>query len=153
MTRGWFAIGIEHAKTESNIGTLWRTAFSLGAAYIFTIGHRYKRQSSDTTSAWKHVPLFNYQTLDEMLTARPYDALLVGVELLTTAKPIGSYAHPERAIYLLGAEDHGLSRQAVDACQHVVVLPGRFCHNVAATGAMVMFDRIQKRCEAGGRDD
>jgi tRNA G18 (ribose-2'-O)-methylase SpoU len=144
MARGWFAIGIEHTKTETNVGTLWRTAFSLGAAYIFTIGRRYKRQASDTVAAWKSIPLFHYDTLDDMLAVRPHDALLVGVELTPEAMPIGDFSHPERAVYLLGAEDNGLSSRAVDKCNRIVVLPGKFCHNVAVAGAMVMFDRVSK---------
>jgi len=144
MTRGWFAIGIENTKTETNVGTLWRTAFSMGAAFVFTVGRRYKPQASDTPKSWKHIPLFNFATLDEMLLLRPYDALLVGVELLPAAMPVTGYAHPQRAIYLLGAEDNGLSAKAVAACNQTVLLPGTVCHNVAVAGAMVMYDRVTK---------
>lgn len=45
---GYFEIGIFHSKTEQNIGTLWRSAYQLGASGIFTIGKRYKEMSSDT---------------------------------------------------------------------------------------------------------
>ena len=144
MTRGWFAIGIENTKTSMNVGTLWRTALSLGASYIFTIGRRYKREPSDTPNSWKHIPLFNHETFDEFTLARPHDALLVGIELCPEARPIQSYIHPERAVYLLGAEDNGLSKVALQKCQHIIQLPGEFCHNVAVAGAMVMFDRISK---------
>jgi tRNA (guanosine-2'-O-)-methyltransferase len=142
--RGWFAIGIEHTKTETNVGTLWRTAHSMGAAFVFTIGRRYKQQASDTTKAWRSLPLFNFGTLEECLQWRPYDALLVGIELLPTATPVAAYTHPQRAIYLLGAEDHGLSAKAIKACNQTIVLPGEFCHNVAVAGAMVMYDRYTK---------
>ena len=37
----YFEIGIFHTKTEQNVGTLWRSAFQLGAAGVFTIGKRY----------------------------------------------------------------------------------------------------------------
>jgi hypothetical protein len=47
--RGFFAVGVDQPKCEINIGTLWRTAHILGAAYLFTIGKRYRRQPSDTT--------------------------------------------------------------------------------------------------------
>ncbi len=36
----YFEIGIFHPKTKENIGTLWRSAYQLGAAGIFTIGKR-----------------------------------------------------------------------------------------------------------------
>ena len=34
----YFEIGVYHPKKEVNIGTLWRTAYQLGASVIFTIG-------------------------------------------------------------------------------------------------------------------
>ena len=35
---GFFAVGVYNSKSAENVGTLWRSAFQLGAAYIFTIG-------------------------------------------------------------------------------------------------------------------
>ena len=35
---GFFAVGVYNSKSADNVGTLWRSAFQLGAAYIFTIG-------------------------------------------------------------------------------------------------------------------
>lgn len=40
LNRGYFGIGIYKPKTNTNIGTLWRSVFQLGAAYIFVIGQR-----------------------------------------------------------------------------------------------------------------
>ena len=37
---GFFAVGVYNSKSADNVGTLWRSAFQLGAAYIFTIGAR-----------------------------------------------------------------------------------------------------------------
>ena len=45
LKRGFFGIGIFHAKNEENIGTLWRSASILGADFIFTIGKPYRHQS------------------------------------------------------------------------------------------------------------
>ena len=42
--KGYCAIGVYRGKTEHNIGTLWRSAFILGAAYIFTVENKYKKQ-------------------------------------------------------------------------------------------------------------
>ena len=140
-TRGFFAIGIEHTKTAINVGTLWRSANLLGAAYIFTVGRRYQRQSSDTMQTWRHVPLFHFDTLADLRAHMPYDCLLVGVEMHADAIPLREANHPERAVYLLGAEDHGLTGEAVEACQRLVYLPGRRSMNVAVAGSIVMYDR------------
>jgi hypothetical protein len=50
MTRGFFAIGIVNGKTHQNIGTLLRSAYLYDAAFVFTIGKRYDRQASSSTS-------------------------------------------------------------------------------------------------------
>eukprot|EP01047_Picozoa_sp_COSAG01_P129466 COSAG01_NODE_58919_length_303_cov_0.759804_1_plen_52_part_10 len=35
---GFFGIGIVHGKSRANQGTLWRSAYQLGAAFTFTVG-------------------------------------------------------------------------------------------------------------------
>lgn len=54
--RGYFGVGIYHTKTEQNVGTLMRSAQCFGAAFVFTIGKRYHRQSSDTMNAMNALP-------------------------------------------------------------------------------------------------
>lgn len=142
--RGFFGIGIQNTKTEQNIGTLWRSASILGASFIFTIGRRYKKQASDTMASWKHIPLYNYETLDEFYRAMPYDCRLVGIELDQKSTPISAFKHPERCIYLLGAEDIGLTKDAISKCHGLVQLPGEHCMNVSVAGSIVMYDRLTK---------
>jgi tRNA G18 (ribose-2'-O)-methylase SpoU len=140
-TRGFFAIGIEHNKTRANIGTLWRTANLFCASFIFTVGARYDRQSSDTMSTPRHMPLFHFASLDDLYSHLPYACRLIGIELDDRATPIQNYRHPQQACYLLGAEDHGLTKAAVERCHHLVKLPGRRSMNVATAGGIVIYDR------------
>jgi len=144
MPTGYFGIGIEHVKTGYNVGTLWRSASILGAAFLFTIGRRYSPQSSDTSGAWKSIPLYNHDSFDEFYNAIPYDCVLVGVEMTERATPIREYAHPPRAVYLLGSEDQGLTPAAMARCHHLIALPGVGSLNVAVAGSIVMFDRHSK---------
>ena len=142
--RGYFGIGVERSKTEANVGTLWRSAFALGAAFIFTIGRRYPKQATDTTQSWRHIPLLEYPDLADFLAHRPMDSQLVGVELCEQADALETFQHPQRAIYLLGPEDGSLSSAALGACQYVVQFESRYCLNVAAAGTVVMYDRQTK---------
>jgi tRNA G18 (ribose-2'-O)-methylase SpoU len=146
MTRGYFGIGIVNGKTEKNIGTLWRTAHLYGAAYIFTVGVRYKRQASDTPVTPRHTPLFEFADMDALLAHLPYGCPLVGVEMDPRAIMLGEFAHPERACYLLGAEDHGLSPRVLDRCHFLVQMqtPRVGSMNVATAGALVLSDRYCK---------
>jgi len=143
-SRGYFGIGIQNTKTEANIGTLWRSASIMGASFIFTIGRRYKKQASDTMVSWRHIPLYTYETFEEFHKSMPYDCQLVGIELDSKSTPISAFKHPERAIYLLGAEDHGLTDEALKKCIHIVQLPGDYCMNVSVAGSIVMYDRLIK---------
>jgi len=140
--RGYFGIGIEKTKNAVNIGTLWRSANILGASFVFTIGKRYKKQCSDTLVSWRHIPLYHYETIDDLVI--PYSCLLIGVELIENAKPLATFKHPQRAIYLLGSEDSGLSSNALKQCHDIIVLPGKYSLNVSVAGSIVMYDRISK---------
>jgi tRNA G18 (ribose-2'-O)-methylase SpoU len=140
--RGYFELGIYRPKTETNVGTLWRSAYQLGASGIFTIGRRYEKQSSDTLAAWRHVPLRHFLTIDEMLAARPYSCELVGIEM--GGKPLADFAHPERATYLLGAEEFGLPAEILAKCNRIVSLESINApsFNVAVAGSIVAYSRV-----------
>ena len=142
--RGFFAVGIEGTKNSINVGTLWRSAFILGASYIFTVGKRYPQQPSDTPKSWKHIPLFHYGDMIDFVLHMPHDCRLVGVEMEEEAVPLKEYVHFERSIYLLGAEDNGLSQEALKICHDLVVLPGERSLNVSTAGSIVLYDRVSK---------
>lgn len=143
--RGYFGIGIENGKTEANLGTLWRSADIFGAAFIFTIGRRYRQQPSDTSKAFRGIPLYSYNTFEDFYSTLPFCCQLVGIELIESATPLCEYKHPDRAIYLLGAEDSGLTKKALNRCHTCLVLPGSWSMNVATAGSIVMYDRHTKR--------
>lgn len=144
MSRGFFEIGIFHGKAEVNLGTLWRSAYQLGAAGIFTIGRRYKMQSSDTYKSWRHIPLRQYNTIDELVEALPNACPLIGIEM--GGHSLSKFTHPERACYLLGAEDHGLPDSIIQRCHRLVSLEAArtASFNVAVAGSIVMYDRLVK---------
>ena len=82
---------------------------------------------------------------DAFMASRPYDCQLVAVEMDERAKMLCDFSHPERAIYLLGAEDNGLPPKVLAQCQSVVCLPGERSMNVACAGSVVIVDRIMRR--------
>ena len=141
---GYFGIGCLNMKTSMNYGTLFRTAQIMGADFIFLIGSRFKRQASDTMKSWRHLPLFEYENFEDFQKHRPYDCKLVGIELLESATPIEEFKHPKQACYLLGAEDNGLTKEAIEACQEIIYLPCERSLNVSVAGSIVLYDRIAK---------
>lgn len=141
---GYYAIGIFRGKTTHNLGTLWRSAFIMGAKYIFTVENKYKKQASDVVRAWSRIPLFHYKDIDDLFSNIPYDCRIVGIEIDDRAEWLHEFEHPKRAIYLLGAEDSGLPEAVKERCHFIVKLPGNSSLNVGVTGGIVMHDRISK---------
>ena len=141
---GFYGIGIANHSDALNIGSLWRSAYILGAAFIFTIGRKYRHQGSDVTSAWARIPLYHYPSITELKTHLPHATPLIGVEMSANATSLAEFQHPDRAIYLLGNEQVGLSASQLAECHKVISLPGHFSLNVAVTGSIVMYDRVSK---------
>ncbi|MHC4621254.1 MAG: RNA methyltransferase [Planctomycetota bacterium] len=144
--RGYLGIGVYHPKTQHNIGTLWRHAYLYGAAFIFTIGHRYSKQCSDTQKTHRHIPLFQYEDLAAFINSRVYDCQIVAVELHQSSVSLPEFKHPKRAIYILGAEDHGLPTDVLSIAHQIVQIPTPKPQsmNVATAGSIVMYDRYVK---------
>jgi len=146
---GYFGVGIVGGKNENNHGTLWRSAWQLGAAFTFTVGCRYQKTSADTTKTWTSLPAYDYEDFNAFAKHSPYTARWVAVEMGGT--PLSEFEHPDRAVYILGSEDNGLPSSILRACTHHVSLPVSTepnrtnSFNVAVAGALVLFDRFEKR--------
>lgn len=146
LEQGFFGIGIQNGKTPENLGVLWRSAQNMGASFIFTIGNRYAKQACDTHKAVGAMPYFHYETFDDFYKNLPKGAMLVGVELDKKSEPLESFKHPKRCVYLLGAEDHGLSKLAVEKSHFLVKFKSVLSLNVSVAGSIVMYDRQLKIC-------
>jgi tRNA (guanosine-2'-O-)-methyltransferase len=144
LEQGFFGIGIQNGKTPENLGVLWRSAQNMGASFIFTIGNRYAKQACDTHKAVGAMPYFHYETFEDFFNNLPKGAVLVGVELDEKAVQLETFAHPRRCVYLLGAEDHGLSKTAIEKSHHLVKFKSALSLNVSVAGSIIMYDRQAK---------
>ena len=63
--RGYFGIAFYEPKFEENIGTAVRNAHCFGADFIAVIGKRYKKQPSDTMATERHIPIYEYENLED----------------------------------------------------------------------------------------
>ena len=144
LEQGFFGIGIQNGKTPENLGVLWRSAQNMGASFIFTIGNRYAKQACDTHKAVGAMPYFHYDTFDNFFKNLPKGAMLVGVELDKKAEQLETFEHPRRCVYLLGAEDHGLSKTAKEKARFLVKFKSELSLNVSVAGSIIMYDRQLK---------
>jgi tRNA G18 (ribose-2'-O)-methylase SpoU len=152
MTAGFFGVAVYHPKTADNVGTLWRSAMSYHASMIATVGpRRYEYQSSDTCKTHNAMPLIKFRDIDDLIEHLPYGCELIGVELTAWSKPLSTFEHPDRAIYLLGAEDKGIPEDVLGKCHQVVQIsaPVPWSLNVAVAGSLVIYDRYVKTNETG----
>lgn len=141
--RGYFEIGVYAPKFGVNIGTLWRSAYQLGAAGIFIIRGHYRREASDTCQGPRHIPCRIYETFAAFDAARPLSSVLVGVEM--GGAPLWKTKHPLQALYLLGAEDRGLPMAIQQRCDRLISIESarQPSYNVAVAGTVVMYHRLQ----------
>lgn len=142
---GFFGIGILSGLSEPNLGTLWRSAYILGASFIFTVDKKYIAKGGDVTSAWTKIPLYHYDSFSALKQNIPYSTKLVGVEMGEQSYDIHQYKHPDRAIYLLGNEQSGLPPKVISECHELIKLPGDYSLNVAVAGSLIMYDRDFKK--------
>lgn len=145
FTNDFFGIGIQNGKTPENLGVLWRTAQNLGAHFIFTIGKRYAHQASDTHNSVKSMPYYHYKTFTDFVNNLPKGVRIVGVEKDDRAENLEDFNHPRRCVYLLGAEDNGLTREAIENSHFLVQFKSQFSLNVAVAGSIVMYDRTRQK--------
>lgn len=146
--RGYFGVAVWRPKTTTNVGTLWRSAHVFGAAFLAIVGGRYHKQSSDTMQSVRHVPLYEYDDFEAFFAHLPRGCQLIAVELCEGARPLPTYNHPERAVYLLGPEDGSLTPEILKRCHSRLIIPGTHCLNLAVAGSVVLYDRVAKREQA-----
>ena len=138
-----FGIGIEYPKTDINVAVLMRSAYNLGAAFIFTVGRKYKRLGADTPNTPQQIPVFNFKNWDDYAkTQQGWN--LIGLEITDDAQDITSFSHPRNCIYVLGNESSGISEEGLKKCKHIVKVPSKQCMNVAMVGTIMMYDRLLK---------
>lgn len=140
--RGYAAIGLHQPKTPSNVGCVLRAAGCYGASMVAKTGDRYRRASTDTQSAFRHLPLIECADLRDVL---PYDCVGVAIELVPDARDLRNYIHPERAFYIFGPEDGSVPKSVREWCRDVVYIPTSYCMNLAATVNVVLYDRLLKQ--------
>lgn len=144
--RGYFGLGVEGISKPMNVGSIYRTAHAFGADFVFAIApvvNLRELHKSDTSETEKHVPLYEYATVDELKL--PRGCQLIGVEIHDDAIDLPSFKHPEQAAYVLGGERTGLSPALAERCRHIVRIPTRFSVNVGVAAAILMYDRLLSR--------
>lgn len=143
--RGFAAIGLERPKSAVNIGSALRAAMCYGAASIAISGERVDgkaiKSAANTTQTQRHIPVHR----GELRALIPYGSVPVAVDLVDDAIPLPDFCHPHSAFYIFGPEDGTLDDAILSWCPLKVMVPTRFCMNLAATVNVVLYDRLAKQ--------
>jgi tRNA(Leu) C34 or U34 (ribose-2'-O)-methylase TrmL len=148
MTRGFSCVALNNPKDPKNIGAVLRAAHVYEASLVVLSGKRFTKVSTDTTKAWRHIPLVQ---IDDVFEAIPYDCVPIAVDLVDGAVPLPGYCHPERAFYVFGAEDQTLGKSILDRCRDRIMVPTKFCMNLAASVNVILYDRMAKQALGNSR--
>ena len=150
--RGYFGIGVEGVSKAMNVGNLFRSAHAFSASFVFTVAAAYSTAEggqADTSKTPNEVPLYAFESVESLML--PRGCALVGVEIDERAVDLPSFRHPRRAAYVLGMERGSLSEEMMSCCDFAVRIPTRFALNLAAAGAVVMYDRLISLRQFGAR--
>lgn len=139
--RGMACIALDNPKDSSNVGGCHRAAHIFGAKMLVVSGRRFRKMPTDTTKAYRHIPVFE---MDDVFDAIPRACIPVAVDRLDGAIELQRYIHPESAFYIFGAEDATLGKRIIDRCRDVIIIPTAYCLNLAACVNVVLYDRLAK---------
>ncbi|MDD5302964.1 MAG: TrmH family RNA methyltransferase [Elusimicrobia bacterium] len=137
--RGFAAIGLFNPKTDHNVGSVMRAAQCYDAALVAIQGDRYRKVSTNTLAAERHIPLLQ---VDDLADAIPFACEPIVIELTEHAESLVTFKHPNSAFYIFGPEDGSVPPYWHKYRQ--VKSPTRFCMNLAATVNVVLYDRLAK---------
>ena len=146
-----FSIGIFQGKTAFNVVKLRKIATQFGAKSIFVIHPRYsdkkpfdEAEKELSRKQQQLCPFIEYIDFNDFAAKMDEGWVLVGIEMGGT--PLTDFQHPRKAIYILGAEDNGVSALAQKACKYIIEIPSvrSESFNVTCAGAIVMYDRSLK---------
>eukprot|EP00475_Leptophrys_vorax_P005392 TRINITY_DN13268_c0_g1_i1.p1 TRINITY_DN13268_c0_g1~~TRINITY_DN13268_c0_g1_i1.p1 ORF type:complete len:289 (+),score=69.09 TRINITY_DN13268_c0_g1_i1:42-908(+) len=143
---GFFGVGIYRGRRAESLSVLWRSAFQMGASFVFTIGARHGSvmESEDCQIAFRTIPMWRFENWEDFVKSAPFASPIVALEMGGT--PLESFSHPPCCIYLLGSEEDGLPKEVVQSCPHVVEIPTVRARSfsIAAAGSIVLYDRLAK---------
>ncbi len=157
-------IGLLNPKSPENVDSVLRAAGNYGVNNIFYTGTRYPRAARlnpSTVDIRRKVSKdITLTGVDDLLAALPAEIVpelspefaqsadeklsIICVELAENAIALPQYQHPQNALYIFGPEDGTIGQDIIDRADAVVYVPTVGCMNLAATVAVVLYDRLAK---------
>jgi tRNA C32,U32 (ribose-2'-O)-methylase TrmJ len=144
------AILLIDPKYAQNVGVAQRAASCYGVGQVWWTGNRvpisgdgkrFRLPREERMKEYESVKLFN---TDYPFDEFDSDVVPVAIEVRKNSESLPDFIHPEKALYVFGPEDGGLTRVTLQHCQRFVVIPTAHCLNLAVAIGTVLYDRSMK---------
>ena len=132
-------------KFSASVGTMARNAelFRFDKLYVSqserTGGHI---GATDTAKSFRRIGEFVWDEIGLISSMRDSGHKIVAIELENGATAVTDFNHPENALYIIGAEDKGISREILNTVDETVIIPAdkKWSFNAADSATIVMYD-------------
>lgn len=136
-------VGLYMPKNIINVGAAIRASGCYGASLVVTQGRRYKQSSTDTSKAYRNIPVLH--GVNDLFRYIPFGCIPIAIDVVPEAISLPDFVHPDNAFYIFGPEDGTLNQRILDRCKYKVYVPTYTCMNLAATVNVVLYDRMTKK--------
>jgi tRNA (guanosine-2'-O-)-methyltransferase len=151
-TSGRLALVLDGLGTPANVGAIVRSAAAYRVERLWLAGRTPPLSGSGVQRTAmgtdRYVPATSVATGAEAVgEARADGFTVVAIELADRAVPLHELALPEDVALVVGHEDHGVSRGALETADHVAYLPmlGRVGSLNVATAAGIALYEVRRR--------
>ena len=144
-----FFLVLDHIHYVQNLGALMRTAFGSGVDAVIIPKRKDAYLTEDVTrismGASERVPIIQTNLFDALKKLQDAGVKIIGVHM--DGKPYYEADMSGDVSLVLGSEDTGISTRILPRCDMTVKIPmqeGLDSLNVAAAGAVIMFEKIRQ---------
>ncbi len=141
--RGFVIVALTRPKAPANVGTAMRAAANFGAEGLLLEGVRFPvtHLPTDVDKMWRHTPV---TMVEDAIDSAPVGVVPVAIEITEGARPLPTFCHPERAMYIFGPEDGSIRVSTLERCPLTISIPSLRCLNLGTCVAVVLYDRMAK---------
>ena len=147
-TSGSVSVALVSLSNPFNVGSIYRTAATLGADTVYLIGAtptalepKVRKTSLGTEKAVRTVQAATLAGVAVQVHAQ--GGVMTAVELAAGAVPIHEHAFPDNVCLVLGSERHGLSPLGLSLCDNAVFVaqPGKVASlNVSVAASLALYE-------------
>ena len=145
------AVALINPKYPDNFRSVIRAAACYDVKQVWITGKRIIQDPKrleripreERLKQYSSVELINY---DKFLDCFDKNITPVAVEFRENSESLPNFIHPENPLYIFGPEDGSIPQNILSHCHRFVIIPTRYCINLAAAVYTILYDR---KCKEG----